>query len=218
MCLFEKRFSHQHGAQEDCAGVMVEFVNLPRQSAGWRLRFAKFVLSSAALTAFIPKLSNGVWWKKAGKGTICCRITDCAELEGAYTLRRLFSGFGWWFLFPLPHQMDSWIFYPLFLQLSHHASLELSFSLFNFYNFPSPFPDGVSSSLCFTQARNCFGKTLLALSHEELNIALEGNSRFFTFKILWHSVCFSQSSWVKKLVPRMGGSIGIAFDSLLGSA
>lgn len=129
-----------------------------------------------------------------------------------------FSGFGWWFLFPLPHQMDSWIFYPLFFQLSHHASLELSFSLFNFYNFPSPFPDGVSSSLCFTQARNCFGKTLLALSHEELNIALEGNSRFFTFKILWHSVCFSQSSWVKKLVPRMGGSIGIAFDSLLGSA
>lgn len=100
MCLFEKRFSHQHGAQEDCAGVMVEFVNLPRQSAGWRLRFAKFVLSSAALTAFIPKLSNGVWWKKAGKETICCRITDCAELEGAYTLRRLF--FRVWLVILIP--------------------------------------------------------------------------------------------------------------------
>lgn len=67
------------------------FVNHHGQSGEWRLRFPTPVLSSTALTAFILPLSNGVQWNQGVKGTICCRITECAELGGTCALRLPFS-------------------------------------------------------------------------------------------------------------------------------
>lgn len=60
------------------------------QSAEWRLWIAEPVLSSAAPAASIPSLSTGVQWKWGIKGTIYCRVTDCAELGGTHALRLIF--------------------------------------------------------------------------------------------------------------------------------
>lgn len=176
------------------------FVNHHGQSGEWRLRFPTPVLSSTALTAFILPLSNGVQWNQGVKGTICCRITECAELGGTCALRLPFSRLQLVILIPPPHQMDSWILYPLFPELSHRACLKLSLTLFNFYNFPSPYhsplPGGVFSILCSTQAGNYFGNILPALSHKELNITLKRNLNFF-FNLIFHGI-LSASAKVPK--------------------
>lgn len=189
------------------------FVNHHGQSGERRLWFAEPLLSSAALTAFIFPLSHGVQWKQGGKRTIYCGITDCAGLEGTRALRLLFSRVLLVILIPSSPsdgQLDTLSSIPCL----NFLSLYLIF--INFYLlYHSPLPDGVSSSLCFTQSRIYFGNILPALSHKELNITLKGNLKSFTFKILWYSVCFSR---VKKFIERMRGSIGIAFDFLLGNA
>lgn len=184
------------------------FVNHHGQSGERQLWFAKLLLPSTALTAFIPLFFQ--WSSVKTESERDHLLWDhrlCWAGRNTCFETAFFSGFGWWFLFPLPHQMDSWIFYPLFPELSHHAclnflSLDLIFINFHLL-YHSHIPGGVSSSLCFTQARNYFRNILLALSHKELNITLKGNLKSFNFKILWHSVYFSQSSWVKKFVERM---------------
>lgn len=134
-----------------------------------------------------------------------------------------YSGFRWWFLFPLPHQMDSWILCPTFPELSHHARLKLSSIWFNFYHFPPPLPYSPSWWCLLQPVLHTDQKLLWKYPSSPLPRGVKHNTKgklkiFFKFKILWHSVCFGQSSWMKKFVQRMRGSIGITFDFLLGNA
>lgn len=103
------------------------FVNHHGQSGERQLWFAEPVLSSTALIAFIPSLSNRVHWKQGAKGTIYYRITDCAELEGIDAFRLLF--FRVWLVILVPSS-------PSDGQLDTLSS----FTPFSFYKIPCPLP------------------------------------------------------------------------------
>lgn len=215
MCLFAKSFSHQRSAQEDSVRVLeVEPVcESPRakQREATPVCWTSVVLCSS-YSFHLPLIQWSSVKTGREKDHLLWDHRLCWAGRNTCFETAFFQGFvgDSYSLFPIRWTAGYSILYSL---------PQLSFTLFNFYKFPSPLPfslpGGVSSTSCFTQARNYFGNILPALSHKELNITLKGNLKSFTSKILWHSVCFSR---VKKFIERMRGSIGIAFDFLLENA